>query len=292
MITCPSCGTANDPQAQTCINCGTVLPTELSRTDPSGAQPTPSTSPVPAAPFIPPPAPTFGGAYATPYAYAARPPKDRSIALILEILPALFGLFGFGWIYSGRTSTGIAWLIGVLIWDVIAIVISALTAGFGCICTVPITTWHSSRYPPASSTATPASILSCSANRAELLVILEVEPMATHAEATGSFALPYDSTLAWCLRALEINGVRIASVDRAAGVIQASKGMSLLSWGERITVSVRSLDTWQCSITVVSESAMPLQFVNWGVHQGNLDHFFRTLNAMYQTWQQSQRSGR
>jgi hypothetical protein len=67
-----------------------------------------------------------------------RPLKDRSIALILEILPGFFGLLGFGWIYSDNTNTGIMWLVGVLVWDVIAITISILTAGFGCFCTVPI----------------------------------------------------------------------------------------------------------------------------------------------------------
>ncbi len=67
-----------------------------------------------------------------------RPMKDRSLALVLEILPALFGLFGFGWIYSGNTSTGVAWLVGVLIWDLVAVLILTLTAGFGCIFTIPI----------------------------------------------------------------------------------------------------------------------------------------------------------
>lgn len=72
------------------------------------------------------------------HSYVARPPKDRSIALILEILPGLFGLLGFGWIYSDNVNTGIMWLIGVLVWDIAAVFISVLTAGFGCICTVPI----------------------------------------------------------------------------------------------------------------------------------------------------------
>jgi len=68
----------------------------------------------------------------------ARPPKDRSLSLIFEILPGLFGFLGFGWIYSGNTSTGVAWLVGMLVWDVIAIVIITLTAGFGCFFTIPV----------------------------------------------------------------------------------------------------------------------------------------------------------
>jgi hypothetical protein len=50
--------------------------------------------------------------------YPPRPLKDRSIAIILEILPGLFGILGIGWIYSGKTGTGLAWLIGYLIWSI------------------------------------------------------------------------------------------------------------------------------------------------------------------------------
>lgn len=73
-----------------------------------------------------------------PPVYAARPPKDRSVALILEILPGLFGFLGFGWIYSGNTQTGILWLAGLLMWTIAAVIIDVVTAGFGCLCTLPI----------------------------------------------------------------------------------------------------------------------------------------------------------
>lgn len=70
--------------------------------------------------------------------YQMRPLKDKSIAMILEILPGLFGLYGFGWIYSGNSSTGIMLLVGGLIWDFIAILSGVLTAGFACFCTIPV----------------------------------------------------------------------------------------------------------------------------------------------------------
>ncbi len=70
--------------------------------------------------------------------YAPRPPKDKSIALILEILPGLFGLLGFGWIYSGQTTMGILWLGGTIVWDIIAILVVTFTGGFGCFCTIPV----------------------------------------------------------------------------------------------------------------------------------------------------------
>ena len=67
-----------------------------------------------------------------------RPLKDRSIALILEILPAFFGIFGIGWIYAGNLAVGILLLAGVLVWDVIAVVINILSGGLGCFCTLPV----------------------------------------------------------------------------------------------------------------------------------------------------------
>jgi len=70
--------------------------------------------------------------------YAARPLKDRNIALVLEILPGLFGLYGFGWIYSGNTSAGIMILIGGLVWAFIVVAAAMLTATAACFCTVPV----------------------------------------------------------------------------------------------------------------------------------------------------------
>ena len=64
--------------------------------------------------------------------------KDRSLPLIFEILPGLFGFLGFGWIYAGETNKGITWLISVFVWDIVAVFIVALTAGFGASLTIPI----------------------------------------------------------------------------------------------------------------------------------------------------------
>lgn len=70
--------------------------------------------------------------------YAPRAPKDRSLALVFEILPGLFGILGIGWIYSGQTTAGLLWLGCSLGWGLVAVITVALTSGFGCFCTVPI----------------------------------------------------------------------------------------------------------------------------------------------------------
>ena len=120
MLTCQSCNSINADDAKFCNNCG--------------------------APLIPPARPVYQNPpqpfQLTPQAvyqpYGVRNSKSRGTALILEILPGLFGLLGFGWIYSGNTSTGIIWLIGYLVWIIIGVTISVLTVGFGVLCVAPI----------------------------------------------------------------------------------------------------------------------------------------------------------
>lgn len=74
----------------------------------------------------------------SPSTYPARPMKDRGIALVLEILPGLFGFFGIGWIYSGNSTAGIVWLLSVLAMNwIIMLPVVILTAGFGVCCSVP-----------------------------------------------------------------------------------------------------------------------------------------------------------
>ncbi len=144
---CPMCGAPNEDDAVFCGNCGAALKPDVP--PPTGATPEPEPDPGPdevpvepappveepapvpsSGPELPPPPPSYG--------YAARAPKDRSTALILEILPGLFGLLGFGWLYAGHTNRGLAWLIGVLVWDVVAVVLALVTVGFGLLCTVPV----------------------------------------------------------------------------------------------------------------------------------------------------------
>jgi hypothetical protein len=127
---CPNCGAENQDTNIFCSNCGSKL---TSATSVSQAQMQPPVSQQPLASRPPPDYDPRTGSYFSP-----KPPKDRSVALILEILPGLFGFLGFGWIYSGNTGTGIAWLLGFLFWDVMTVIISVITGGFALLCTIPI----------------------------------------------------------------------------------------------------------------------------------------------------------
>jgi hypothetical protein len=134
MVYCPNCSFENRNAVKFCANCGFNL----------AANPPPQVKtnlPAPyIAPQLPAPLPQQGAlspVYQQPIAYA-RPLKDRSVAMILEILPGIFGILGIGWMYSGQMWTGIAWLVGGLVWGLFALILLAVTAGFGCICTLPV----------------------------------------------------------------------------------------------------------------------------------------------------------
>jgi hypothetical protein len=142
------------PQVQVCPHCqqehpeGTLFCPITGQSLSPGAESPAAAEPAPYPPASPvdyfqrpqypaEPQPPYQAQPYQPY-YPPRPPKDRSIAMVLEILPGLFGFLGFGWIYSGNTSTGVAWLIGMLVWDVIAIIVAVISGSLACICTVPI----------------------------------------------------------------------------------------------------------------------------------------------------------
>jgi TM2 domain-containing membrane protein YozV len=140
-LVCPHCSQEHHPGTQYCPLTGKPLEYE---SPPVGIQPAQGyTSPISQGYSQPQPGyprgdqqPYYSPSYPTPY--PVRPPKDRNIAILLEILPGLFGILGIGWIYSGKTSTGLAWLIGYLVWVVIVVVAAIISGFMACFCTVPI----------------------------------------------------------------------------------------------------------------------------------------------------------
>jgi len=93
----------------------------------------------PYAPPVPAPAQPVAVPYPVPYpGYAPRPPKDRSLAIILELVPGLFGLLGIGWIYAENTSTGIVFLLMYLMLAIFFAVANIFSYGICCLITLPI----------------------------------------------------------------------------------------------------------------------------------------------------------
>jgi hypothetical protein len=175
-VACPSCAALNPAGAQFCVSCGTPLNSgfmpgaDQQTMISAGRVPTPPVEPV--AP--PPPSadatvlaskveaawPTPPAADATvlaskvesawpppppPVAPVVPPPplaapghKELSLALALEILPALVGVFGIGWMYAGNITAGVILLIAMLVWEGLGLIVALFTLGAGCLCVIPI----------------------------------------------------------------------------------------------------------------------------------------------------------
>ncbi|HEX9057218.1 MAG TPA: hypothetical protein VF818_06750 [Ktedonobacterales bacterium] len=58
--------------------------------------------------------------------------------MIAEAALALFGIYGVGWLMSGKTTVGALLMVGGVFWVIIAIVISIFTAGVGVCCMAPL----------------------------------------------------------------------------------------------------------------------------------------------------------
>jgi hypothetical protein len=64
--------------------------------------------------------------------------NNNTLAIVLEVVGGLFGIFGIGWLISGETKTGLMFLIGGLIWIAVAVVLTIVTLGIGLVCIFPI----------------------------------------------------------------------------------------------------------------------------------------------------------
>ena len=89
------------------------------------------------------PPPSYPAQQPNPY-YAPMAPmappqnQNATLAIVLEIVGGLFGLFGIGWLVSGNTQTGIYLLVGGLVWGAIWVFIAIFTLGIGLLCIGPI----------------------------------------------------------------------------------------------------------------------------------------------------------
>jgi len=63
---------------------------------------------------------------------------------------------------------------------------------------------------------------------------------------------------------------RVRALSGPRGV-SGSAGMSLLSWGENLSVSVDGAGPLGTTVTVRSASAMPLQFIDYGRNRRNVE---------------------
>ena len=104
--------------------------------------------------------------------------------------------------------------------------------------------------------------------------------MATK-EATRTYDATGDATFAAVLRAVEAVGMKLGEADDTSGVVTATTGMTIWSWGERVEVHVASAVPTSTTVTVAIK--LKFQLFGWGqqqrVGEGLLDEIGRQLAA-------------
>lgn len=71
-------------------------------------------------------------------------------------------------------------------------------------------------------------------------------------------------------------GLKLGVFEEATGVIRASTGVSIYSWGEFVTINITEVTPNSCRVKV--QSAVKAQLVSWGKNDVNCALVFRILD--------------
>lgn len=95
--------------------------------------------------------------------------------------------------------------------------------------------------------------------------------------AEVEFAKPPAEVFDAMVRALPEAKMKVKSSDAATGRIEATTGMSLASWGEKISIDLEEAGTGRTKATI--SSGNKAQLVSWGKNKKNLDKIVEKTNA-------------
>jgi hypothetical protein len=80
------------------------------------------------------------------------------------------------------------------------------------------------------------------------------------------FRYTYEQVFAGLLKILPQNGFTVKSQDKNIGRIECSSGMSLLSWGENISISIEEIDAYSARVEI--HSGLKLQGTRQAIFTG------------------------
>ena len=89
-----------------------------------------------------------------------------------------------------------------------------------------------------------------------------------------TYRKPYDVVFSAALNAAKICNLTINSKGSKSGIIRASAGASILSWGEDINIVVSRNGK---NTQVFVSSGAKAQLIDWGKSKKNIDDFFSAL---------------
>lgn len=101
--------------------------------------------------------------------------------------------------------------------------------------------------------------------------------MARQYSTTVTFSTSPEAVLAATADVLQ-RDFRVTAVPGPTGV-SGSTGISLMSWGEKLSVTIDSAGPQGTSVTVRSASAMPLQVIDYGRNRRNVEKLAGQLSG-------------
>ena len=93
-----------------------------------------------------------------------------------------------------------------------------------------------------------------------------------------NYAASRQVVFAQTVAALNALGFRVKNSSEANGVIEAERDISVLSWGEKIKITIASTSGGS-QVNVESKSAYPLQAVDWGKNKENVQRILTDLDT-------------
>jgi hypothetical protein len=95
--------------------------------------------------------------------------------------------------------------------------------------------------------------------------------MAVSRTQTTEVSLPLDEAFEKCLKADQaLRRAKLADFQEDSGTIRLNVGMSLKSFGERVTLQLREADGSATSIEVTSRASWPLTLADYGKNADNV----------------------
>ena len=91
-----------------------------------------------------------------------------------------------------------------------------------------------------------------------------------------TFNKGYDTAFDACQKALKALDIEVNSSSKSKGVIHATTGSSLLSWGENIQINIDEVGMDKTKVTVKSESQA--QLISWGKNDKNTEEIMSKIS--------------
>jgi hypothetical protein len=96
------------------------------------------------------------------------------------------------------------------------------------------------------------------------------------------FPFSYDAVFDGLVKTLPSSGLTVKTADKVIGRITASAGMSLLSWGENISIVVEKVDESSAIVGIDSSLKVGANIYGAHRHQKNFDKIINELSQYLQ----------